>query len=494
MKNFKVQYFVLTLISGFLLALTFEKINAFYLAFTAFIPIIYISLKNPVRRTLIYGFFFGISFWTVSLYWMFPFIKYNTDTIQAVIVSVLLWSYLSLYFSLWAATLSFSRRHFKPIMSCFFASCSWVTFEFIRTYFLTGFGWNLLGYSQSHFNYFIQISDLTGVYGVSFIIILINMLLYYWLKDSKEKRFLYAAIIIFVLILFYGYARTNKFFDFYGDKLSVGIVQPNIDQYKKWDEKYSNEILDTIKNNVEKFTDKNLDIIVYPETSLPGYFGYDEKISEFVRFLSYFGKLNLIGMPDYENKLMYNSVFAIKNEAAVLAKHNKNHLVVFGEYIPFRKLLSKYFTIFNSLGDFEKGSEMNVFEYENMRIGATICSENFFPDLSRSLVSKGATILTNHTNDGWFLNTYAPYQHFVMNIFRAIENRKNIIVCANTGISAVISCNGNITAYAGLNENTALICDAYQNNDISIYDKIGDTFSYFCIFITMLFIFLIFII
>lgn len=494
MKKFRFKHLVASVISGLLLALTFEKINAFYLAFISFVPIIYVSLKNPVRRTLIYGFFFGISFWAVSLYWMLPFIKYNTDNMQAVIICTLLWSYLSLYFSLWAATLSFSKRHLKPIMSCFFASCSWVAFEFVRTYFLTGFGWNLLGYSQTHFNCFIQIADITGVYGVSFVIIFINMLLYYWLKDSKEKRFLYVAMIIFIFILVYGYVRTDKFFDAYGEKLSAGIVQPNIDQYKKWDAKYSDEILDTIKNNVEKFSDKKLDIVVYPETSLPGYLERDEKISEFVRFIAYFGKLNLIGMPSYDNKLIYNSVFAIKNDSAILAKHNKKHLVVFGEYIPFRKFLSKYFEIFNSLGDFERGIQMNVFEYENMCIGATICSENFFANLSRTLVTNGAKILTNHTNDGWFLDTYAPYQHFVMNVFRAIENRKNVIVCANTGISAVISCNGSVTASSQLNENTVLICDVYQNDDMTVYDKIGDSFSYFCIFITVFFIFLIFII
>ena len=81
---------------------------------------------------------------------------------------------------------------------------------------------------------------------------------------------------------------------------------------------------------------------------------------------------------------------------------------------------------------------MNVLKYDNIVVGTTICSENFFPGLSRRFILNGAKILTNHTNDAWFFDSYAPYQHFVMNIFRAIENRKNVIVSANTGLSAII--------------------------------------------------------
>ena len=137
---------------------------------------------------------------------------------------------------------------------------------------------------------------------------------------------------------------------------------------------------------------------------------------------------------------------------------------------------------------------MNVLKYKSMNVGATICSENFFPNLSRKIVLSGAKILTNHTNDAWFLDSYAPYQHFVMNVFRAIENRKNVIVSANTGISSVIDSAGNITKITSVNKAESFITDAYQNNVITVYDKIGNIFCYICMFFTMFIIVIVFII
>ena len=494
MKKFRLKYFFLAILSGFLTAISFPKINAFYFIWIAFIPIIYVSLRNCVRNSLVYGFVFGFTSYSISLYWMFPFLKYNTNTVQALIVSFLLWTYLALYFAVWTGSLSFSRRHFHPIYSSLYASCSWVLLEYIRTYLLTGFGWNLLGYSQSSFSYIIQFADTFGVYGVSFLIIFINILLYYWFNDLKCKRFFLYAVCLFVLAFIYGCIKINKYPYNYGEKIIVGVVQPNIDQYKKWDEQYTDEILNSVKKKVQEFENKKLDLIVYPETVLPGYLQYEGNIIDFVEEMSPYAKLSLFSGPSYEDERIYNSVFAVTEKAKVLEKHDKNHLVIFGEFIPLKKILAKYFGVLNSLGDFSKGKYMNVLKYDNIFIGATICSENFFPNLSRRFVLNGAKILTNHTNDAWFFDSFAPYQHFVMNIFRAVENRKNVIVAANTGISAVIDCSGNIIKQTNINENISFISEAYQNNIMTIYDKIGNTFCYFCMFFTMFTIVILFII
>lgn len=494
MKKFRLKYFFLAILSGILTAISFPKINAFCFVWIAFIPMIYTSLRNCVKNSLVYGFIFGFTYYAISLYWMFPFLKYNTNTTQALIVSVLLWSYLSLYFAFWTGSLSFSRRHFYPIISCLYAASSWVMLEYVRTYFLTGFGWSLLGYSQASFSYIIQFADVIGVYGISFFIILINMLLYYWLKDLKGKEYVLYAICLFSLVFIYGYVKINNHSNPYGERINIGVVQPNIDQYKKWDEKYSNEIINIIKQNADDFKDKDLDLIVYPETSLPGYLQYEGNIIDLVEEISSYARLSLFCGPSYDDVGIYNSVFAVNDKGKILEKHDKNHLVVFGEFIPFKKILSKYFGVLNALGDFSKGKYMNVLKSYDLLVGTTICSENFFPDLSRKLVLNGAKILTNHTNDAWFFDSYAPYQHFVMNVFRAIENRKNVIVSANTGISAVIDSVGNIVKRTNLNENTTFTCEAYQNDIVTIYDKIGDVFCYLCMFFTMFIIVIVFII
>ncbi|MCR4662945.1 MAG: apolipoprotein N-acyltransferase [Endomicrobiaceae bacterium] len=494
MKKFRLKYFFLAILSGFLTAISFPKINAFYFIWIAFIPIIYVSLRNCVKNSLVYGFVFGFTNYAVSLFWMFPFLKYNTNTIQSLIVSFLLWSYLSLYFAFWTGGLSFSRRHFNPIISSLYAASSWAMLECMRTCFLTGFGWNLLGYSQASFSYIIQIADIFGVYGVSFAVIFINMLLYYWLSTSKGTKYVLYALSIFLLIFIYGYIKINKYANPYGEKISIGVVQPNIDQYKKWDEKYSNEIINTIKQDTEYFKGKNLDLIVYPETVLPGYLQYEGNIIDLVEEVSSYSKMNLFSGPSYDDNGIYNSVFAVTEKGKVLERHDKNHLVIFGEFIPFKTILSKYFGILNSLGDFSKGKYMNVLKFDNLFVGTTICSENFFPLLSRKLVLNGAKILTNHTNDAWFFDSYAPYQHFVMNIFRAVENRKNVIVAANTGISAVIDSTGDIMRKTDLNEDISFTSEAYQNDVITVYDRIGNAFCFLCMFFTMFIIVIVFII
>ncbi len=495
MKKFRAKYFFLAILSGCLLAISFPKINAFYLAWIAFIPAVYTALRNCVKNSLVYGFVFGLACYAISLFWMFPFLKFNTNTTQALIASSLLWAYLALYFSVWMGMLSFSRRHFHPVVSSLYAASSWVILEYVRTYLFTGFGWNLVGYSQYSFLYAIQFADILGVYGISFFVVFVNMLLYYWLKDSRGKLFFLYVIGLFIIVGTYGYIKVHSYSNPFGDKLKTGVVQPNIDQYKKWDEKFIKENLASIEKLVANFENQDLDLAVYPETVLPGYLQYEGEVIDFVEAVSKYSKLNLFGGASYDAEdRIYNSVFFITANNKNLGKHDKNHLVIFGEYIPFKSLLAKYFGILNTLGDFSKGKYMNVLKYKSMHIGATICSENFFSDLSRKSVLNEAKILTNHTNDAWFLDSYAPYQHFVMNVFRAIENRKNVIVSANTGISSVIDSAGNIMKITSVNKAETFITDAYQNNVITVYDKIGNIFCYICMFFTMFIIVIVFII
>ena len=486
MRQFRLKYFLLSILTGILVALSFPKINAFYLIWIAFIPLIYSVLNNSVKNSLVYGFVSGFVCNLISLYWIFPFIQYNTNSItQSVIVSFLLWGYMALYFCLWAGFLSYTRRHLYPFLSIIFAACVWVALEFLRTYFLTGFPWNLLGYSQNKFLPMIQVADIFGVYGISFSIIAVNMLLYYRLYSKTNKnKYIITAVLTVILLLSYGILRMQKFNIAYGDKTTVAIVQPNIDQYKKWDIEYKNEILGVLANNIKYFESEKIDMIIYPETALPGFVQNDSEIQTLMKNISNTGVFCMIGAPSINNGKIYNSIYAV-NGNGYLNIHDKNHLVIFGEYIPFRKILSKFFGILNSLGDFSKGTEMNVYNNGKITVGPMICSENFFPSFSRRLSCKGARILTNHTNDAWFFDTFAPYQHFVMNIFRAVENRKSVIVSANSGLSGIIDASGRTILETKINQNVNLIGNAYQNDYITVYSKTGDILPVICILFTL---------
>ena len=490
----KSKYFLFSICSGILLALSFQKVNAFFLAWIGFIPLLFCCNKeNTLKNPILYGLFAGFVCSCISLFWLFPFLNFNLESyFQSFIVSCLLWVYLAFYFAIWAGLLNLIQKKFTSLIVVLFAPFTWMLLEYARTYFLTGFGWNLIGYSQVPFLHFIQIADVFSVYGVSFVVVLINVLVFFFIKEHKV-RFLVTAILIFLSVLMYGVIRI-KYLNVHVDKeITVGVIQPNVDQYKKWNSKYKQSIIEGIKQSSKSFEKQNIDVMAYPETVLPGILE-DNNFENLITDISSSAKINLIGVPFVEGDNFYNSIVAFDSKGKIIDKHFKTHLVLFGEFIPFRNLLSKFFAIFNSLGDFAKGKEMNVFNFENISVGSLICSENFFSSLSRQLVNKGAKILINHTNDAWFLDSAAPYQHFTMNIFRAIENRKYTVVCANTGISAVIDLKGQILQKTQLNKNVNFSYSVYQNSYKTIYDRTGNILLYIGFVFVLLIFFMFFMI
>jgi len=477
-SDYRFKYFLFSAVSGVLLALSFQKFNFFWLAWIAFIPLIYCILKNNFLNSVLYGFISGFIFNFIAVYWMFPFLLNNTGMIKdSLIVSLCAWFYLSLYFVIWAASVNFIKKYFQSGAIILFVSCFWVILEFIRTYVFTGLPWNLVGYSQTSFLYIIQFADIAGVYGLSFAVILINMLLYYLICSCSKKYFFY-AVFIFLFLLSYGFWRIGALAEEPGQKITVAIAQPNISQYKKWDRHYKDNIIKTLYSTSEFFKQHDIDLLVYPETVLPRRLEEDEEIQKLVNEISSNAVLTLIGGMSREKDKIYNTVFLVSKDGVTIDKYKKHHLVIFGEYLPFRFILSKLLTTLNATGDISNGKEIKVFEFKKYTLGVSVCSENFFPYFSRKLVLKGANILTNHTNDAWFGDMAAPYQHFVMNIFRAVENRKNIIVSANTGISAVIDSSGRVVAKTKTGSKTGFVSYAYTNDYLTVYDEIGDLFVY----------------
>lgn len=490
------RYVLLSILSGLLISFSFQKFNLFFLAWIAFIPLIFCVLRNNAKKALIYGFITGFTCSFINIFWMFPFLKTNVKFfINTLIMSLIVWVFLSLFFSIWSALLSLSRKRLKPILSSVFAACTWTALELIRTCFFTAFPWNLLGYTQASFVNIIQISDITGVYGVSFLIIFVNMLVYYLIFAEKEKRKI-IAIVLFVTIalpVIYGFIRTNTFSPQYGKEFTVGIVQPNIPQSFKWNNAKKLRILNKLRENARFFREKEVDIALYPETTIPGSMQKDIDIQLIIKNISQYANLNLIGGMSYEEDKIYNTIFIIDKNGDTINENRKNRLVLFGEYIPFRSLLSGFFKNINLFGNLSKQEDLKTFEYNDISFGITICSENFYPAFSGKLVKQGAKVIFNHTNDAWFMDSAALDQHFVMNVFRAVENRKNTAVSANTGISAFIDAAGRVKSKTEPEQNISFIGKLYQNDYKSIYTVFGDIFAYLCSIISFLFLIFFFI-
>ena len=493
-EDYKFKYLIFSILSGILLALSFQEFNIFFLVWIALIPLIYCIYKNNFTKSILYSFVTGFVFNVMYLYWMFPFLLFHTEKLfDSCCVSILTWLYFSAYFVIWGIFFYWLKcKVSNRIVLSMSIAAIWTILDFLKSCIITGLSWNLLAYTQASFLYLIQICDMFGVYIISFIIVFVNILIYFFIT---EKKFMYLILIscTIIFLLGYGYYKIKILDIENGREISVGIVQPNIEQKKKWEDRYKEEILSSIEKFVaEKFKDKKLDLMVYPETMLPGYLRRDPVIKDFVKNISHFGKINLIGGIDSRFKMRkQNSVFVTSQEGEVIKKYNKNHLIIFGEYLPFEFILSKLLTNLNTTGEMIKEEYVKIIELQNLKIGINICSENYYPSLSRKFALLGAEIFTTHVNDAWFDGTSAIKQHFVLNVFRAIENRKYLIVAANTGISGVIAPSGKIIKQTKNQEQVCLEETIYTNNYITIYDKIGDLFVYLCM-IYILFVLLIY--
>ncbi|MDR2709380.1 MAG: apolipoprotein N-acyltransferase [Elusimicrobiota bacterium] len=476
--NLKVKSILLSILSGLFLASIFPKVDLFFLAWFAFIPLLFAIKKTNAKCAFWLGVLTGFCFYALTIYWLFAMLKFNTGSaLQAGISCLILWFYLALYFGVWAYLIKKTKKLFAcKILFALWASCLWVGLEYLRTYFLTGFSWELLGYSQHKVLPIIQIAEFFGVYGVSFIIIFINFLIYFWIQNFKQIKFLLGAIAILIVVFGFGFIRLEKFKNFGDYVFDAVIVQPSVDQYKKWDKKYRNEILQELKFYAAEIADTEKELVIWPETAIPIVL-YKDRDFDFVKNIAQTaGGFNIFGALFVDNHdLFFNTLIAFKNEQDYYM-HKKNHLVVFGEYVPFRKFLAQFFDILNGLGDIQKGKGVEVFFYDKLAVGPLICSENFFPDFSRQLVRSGAQIFTNHTNDAWFFKTAAPYQHFIMNIFRAVENRKMVLVSANSGVSGVIDVNGKVLQQMPIFADALIYTKARQNGYQTFYTKFGDIF------------------
>lgn len=456
--------------------------------------------KKASPQAAFLGFVTGLVFFTGLLYWI-----YNVLTEYghlpgwiSIFLLILLTAYLALYFSLFAFLLRFAAGK-TNLPETLFAPPLWVSLEYLRGLIFSGFPWELLGYSQFLTLPLVQISDITGVYGVSFIIVLANASLYRlaitlpnrgWIPALKEVL---ASGIIIALCGAYGVwklsaletkARMETTF-------RVALIQGNIRQDVKWEPRYQEETLRIYSDLTLRVKDQRPDLIIWPETATPFFFQSAYPFQTRILELSH--QVNaplLFGAPAFERQGRkadyFNSAFLISPEKKILGRYDKIHLVPFGEYAPLSGFLGFTRDIIGAIGDFTPGKGVVNFSLPWGNFGVLICYEAIFPDLTRQFVEQGAQFLVNITNDAWFGRTSAPYQHLSMVTLRAVENRVAIVRAANTGISALIDPSGRIVQSTDLFTREALSGKIHLNKSSTFYTKWGDVFSYLCLGVTFL--------
>jgi apolipoprotein N-acyltransferase len=497
MKTMKKRDILSSLLSGILLILSFPDFDLEFLAWLALVPLFYSIEGKGLYHSFILGFLTGIISFLGILYWIIVAVHTygNVPLILSGFILLLLVVYLSLYVGAFTylTRLIQIRSGLETIL---FAPLLWVALEYLRSFLLTGFPWANLGYSQYLNLPFIQMADITGVYGLSFVILLVNAtlfrVLHQWPKKAFPVKELFLTVLILLGFLIYGYVKMGVVDrEIIGNpSLRIGLVQGNIDQSVKWDESFQMETLKIYEKLSYKAAEEKPDLILWPETATPFFFQDAKEYQPFV--LDIPKKTNaflLFGTPSYKivrGKVHhYNSALLVSPSGELNGKYDKIHLVPYGEYVPFGEYLSLG-SLGEGIGNFKSGKDIFNFSPPQGQFGVLICFEIIFPDLCRRFVKKGANFLVTITNDAWFGRTSAPYQHFSMATFRAVENRVFIARAANTGITGFIDPRGKILKQGGIFTEEAITGTIRLSNQKTFYTLYGDIFAWICSVLSIL--------
>lgn len=485
----------LPILSAIFLTLAFPKPGIAIFAWFALVPWLFAlkRQKNP-RSAFLLSYLVGLVFFSLTLYW----INYVST-----LGFVVLMCYLAFYFAAFGIFI-FAFKRFR-LLNLVFIPAAWVVLEFVRGHLpILGFNWALLAYSQYLVLPIIQISDITGAYGVSFLIVLVNVGIYQTVSlvlenkgQRTEKRFARSIFVLcaFLPVLFslaYGYFKL--FHPIEGQSVKVAVIQGNIPQVQKWDPRFRESILAKYRRLTKEAAFNKPDIIIWPETSVPGFLESEPELLEEISSLSksIAPSYLLLGTPhEAEGSKIHNSA-TLLSSGEILQRYDKLRLVPFGEFIPWPEFFSR-FSFAGLIGNFSRGDEYTIFGVvPGVRCNALICFEDVFSDLVRIFVSRGANLAVNMTNDAWFGSSAEPYQHLQSSIFRAVENRVSVVRSANTGVSCFIDPRGRILKRVDDYLGRDIVTEGWASEDLKIgsmpsfYTKHGDIFVYFCIAITLL--------
>tara|TARA_B100002052_G_scaffold263805_1_gene259235 strand:- start:206 stop:1708 length:1503 start_codon:yes stop_codon:yes gene_type:complete len=485
---FSLKPFVQAILSGILIGIAYHPLNVGFLAMIGFIPLINIFYNESMRDNVINGYIFGLVYNLIAFYWIGANSGANFLTVISSLIAAVL--YLASYWSFVGFIFSIIPKQWKKSNGSVLLPIIIVSIEWIRSFGPLGFPWSNLALTQSKYIYLIQILEITGTYGISFIVIGINLIIYHAIKKNAFfKNGLIPVMIFYFGIAIVGWARVESL-QINGKKINAVIVQPNINPNKKWHEK--KRIIAYMDSLHQEATKMNPDIVVFPETALPSYLTRDYKTRKMLQETVDKSNIPLLtGTIDValENKKKnyYNSAMWLtpNNDFQI---YSKIHLVPFAEYDLFPSVFHPltWLNINIDRGSFKAGKDYKLFNWKGISFSDIICYESSIPKIVREFVRMGSEFLIIQANDGWLGNSYGPYQHFELARLRAIENRIPILRCANTGISGIIRFDGTIQTKVGLNKQLIFQENINISKSGSIYSSYGDIFALICFLITLI--------
>lgn len=480
-------------ISGLLLALAFPSVGLFPLAWVALTPLLLFWLGRPSwRATLASHLAFCVIHFGLVLYWIPRVLDVYGNSGGAVAVGI--FAVMLLTMSLYPLPFTLATRTLMdrdPRAALAAAPAGWLVSELLRNYFIVdGFPWAALGYSQHPYRALVQIVDLVGVYGLSWLVALGSVALAAWIGLRWKAP---AVVLGGLLVLgnLYGLYRLYGWQPPSEAPLEAALVQPDI-AVSGDREYFAKAFFQQLPRAYERAAAAGTDLVIFPEAPNPFLFLEDFYFNSYYRRLVDDFSVPLIfnGTARLERAVSLNSAFLLEPETESPDRYDKIHLVPFGEYLPYGEILGFSRPLVDHIGGFTAGDPRG----ELVRLGETplgmlICYEAIFPELSRQASRQGAELLVNLTNDLWFGDTAAPEQHLQMAAFRAVEQRKFLLRAANSGYSGVIDPWGRIVRRTELFETRILQVAAAPNAYRTWYAFWGEAPSFLIIIMTALGIF-----
>lgn len=500
------------LLSGALLALAFPPVDWGGVTWVALTPLtcaLWFSegwRKAGWLRHLLLGYLTGLVYFLGSFHWL-----YNVTGPGWFVLCL----YLAIYPALWALFVgSIGRprpvegdvratwcRSLENLRVALTGAAVWTAGEWLRGIVFSGFGWNGLGISL-HDNFaLMQISDITGVGGLSFLLVMVNLTIVLTVKrltlevgrHKMRPHYDFSLTVALVAIVFaYGVRQ------FYApavpsETMTIAAVQGNVPIIEKRDPEHEERILALHTDLSEKALLLNPDLLIWPEAATPRAVFSSQRDWDTVRAIAEKAPGDfLLGTVHFSKEGDFNSAALLTNQGKDAQIYNKIHLVPFGEYVPLRNSFPVFAWIVGDLvpEDFDFGTQPKVLEMKKkpVKLAALICFEDTLGDLARKFVLEGAQLFVNVTNDGWFLHSAGSLQHLRQAVFRCAETKIPMVRAANTGISCVIDRFGRVQQkLADANGNTfieGLFVAPVQYPTapgLTFYTRYGEVFSMACL-------------
>jgi apolipoprotein N-acyltransferase len=501
--------FALALLSGALLALSFPKFGHPACAWIALAPLLVAVAHRAQsgRRAFTLGLVTGAVYFSGTLYWLVETMTTfgGLSTPLAALAAAILVAYLSLFPAVFAVIQSRLVRGLGR-RALLLAPFVWIATEMGRTYVLDGFPWELLGYSQAGVLPVAQLASVVGVYGLSGLVAMVSAGAAHATlgRGAGRWRSLTVVLAIVVAVGLWGTLRLRaSALTHEGTPVRVAVLQGNILQDQKWDPAMAGPIMQRYVDLSREAIGRGAQFILWPESATPR--PYEESLAsgEAIRRLAREAHVTLLVGSDQIERMgpidqlrppaaskvegqvrFYNAAYLIQPDGTTGAIYRKIHLVPFGEYVPFTRLLFFVKPIVEAVSDFTPGTEPLALPVAGHRASTAICYEVIFSSLIRDFVQHGSELLTTITNDSWYGHSSAAYQHWQQASLRTIEEGRYLARAANTGISGFVDPYGRVLQESGLFTSAVMTADLRFLTARTIYSRIGDAVGWLSVALT----------